>query len=290
MKRGARIGLYPAAMQTNRIITITLFSSLALASGCALEDDEMLDDVETSTTEQAFSALWTYSWGDTKYSYADLGPATGRGCFMSGVAGYLSTNKFPEGDSQAGAGVSVDANNHYRIYVDPAFNVTLQTWARCANGGGLTQELTWRAGQPAKILAPVTAKRRCFLTRLTTGRDNQFAHGGFRSTLDNVWIANDGTNWYINGSVDGLVWASARCMDVTEDLGQFWGYSTPGTSNVWPLVPATPGATCFLTQVTGQLTASNDWVQGPYVSHNTGYNFYDFNTKNGTGGRVRCVR
>jgi hypothetical protein len=280
-------------METNQMKRITfvgMFCSLALA-GCTLEpEDGAGEDVETSSAEQAFSANWNYSWGDTKFSTADLGPAAGRTCFMSGVAGYLTTNNFPEGDSQAGAGVYIDASNHYRIYVDPAFTATLQTWARCANAAGQTAELTWRSGQPKTILAPVTANRRCFLTSLTTGRDGQFAHGAFQSTLDNVWVANDGVNWYVTGSVDGLVWAKARCIDVTEDLGQFWGYSTPGNTNVWPLVPATSGATCFLTQVTGQLTASNDWVQGPYVSYNQGYNYFDFNTKNGTGGRVRCVR
>jgi len=271
------------------LITATLFASLV--AGCIQEGgDDALEDVETGTAEQAFSALWTYSWGDTKPNSADLGPAGGRGCFMSGIAGRVTVNAFPTGDSQAGAGVYIDGNNHYRIYVDPALPATLQTWVRCANGSSLTPELTWRTGQPAKILAPVTAKRRCFLTSITTGRDNEFPYGGFKSTLDNVWIANDGTNWYVKGSVDGLVWASARCMDVTEDLGEFWHYSSFDTTPPRPLVPASNGATCFLTQVTGQLTAFNDWVQGPYVSYNAAYNYYDFNAKNGTGGRVRCVR
>jgi hypothetical protein len=279
----------------NRIATASMLSVLVFASGCALDTDgetgdETGDDVETSSVEQAFSSLWYYSWGDTKLSSADLGSATGRACFMSGVAGYLTVNNWPEGEGQAGAGVYIDANNHYRIFVDPAFTATLQTWVRCAGSTSLTTEKTWRSGDAPTILAPVTTNRRCFITKLTTGRDNEFSHGAFQSTLDNVWVTNDGTNWYINGNVDGLVWVRARCMDVNEDLGQFWGYSSPGNTNVWPLVQATNGATCFLTQVTGKLNAANDWVQGPYVSHNAAYNFYDFNTKNGTGGRVRCVR
>lgn len=276
-----------------RIAIAGMLCSFVFASGCALDaEDETPEDLETSTTEQAFTGLGTWSWGDTKYSYADMGSASGWACFMSGVAGYLTVNQFPEGDSQAGAGVSIDANNHYRIFVDPAFTATLQTWVRCANKNYATSEVTWRTGDPPKYLTSATLypNRRCFITRVTTGRDNTYPHGAFQSTLDNVWISSSNGNWYLNGSVSGLVWVHARCIDVTQDLGQFWGYSTPGNTNVWPLVQATNGATCFLTQITGQLNASNDWEQGPFVSYNAGYNYYDFNTKNGTGGRVRCVR
>lgn len=267
---------------------MTLGVSCVLVSACVASEAEE-DGVDLSETDQAFTGNWNYSWGDTKFSTADLGSAVGRTCFMSGVAGYLTVNNFPEGDSQAGAGVYVDANNHYRIFVDPAFEATLQTWVRCVNVSGTTEQ-TWRAGQPKKLLGAVTANRRCFITKLTTGRDGSFPHGAFNTTSDNVWVTNDGSNWYIDGNVFGLVWVSARCIDVTQDLGQFWGYSIPGNTSVWPLVQATNGATCGLTQVSGQLNSPNDWVAGPYVSYNAGYNFFDFNTKDGTGGRVRCVR
>lgn len=267
-----------------------------LAAGCMTELDEQADGsaaevLEVSETEQAFSSNWSYSWGDTKYSKADIGTTAGRACFLSGVAGYLTTNKFPEGSSQNGAGVTINAaTNRYEIFVDPAFTgVTLQTWARCVNSTSLTAEVVWRSGQPKAILAPVTANRRCFLTRLTTGRDNQFDHGGFQSMLDGVWIANDGANWYLHGSQSGLVWARARCMNVTEDLGQFFGWANEGTSNTVALIPATNGATCLLTQVSGKLNTSNDWEAGPFVSYNSAYNYFDFKLKNG-GGRVRCVR
>jgi hypothetical protein len=266
------------------------------ATGCMTEADGATDgdgdQAAVAEAEQALTGNGSYSWGDTKYSYADIGSGAGRACFMSGIAGYLTTNKFPEGTTQAGAGVDLDpATNRYKIYVDPAFSgVTLQTWARCANASNITPEVTWRAGQPKAILAPVAGTRRCFITSLTTGRDGEFPHGGFQSLNDGVWVGNDGTNWYINGSQSGLVWASARCIDVTEDLGQFYNWANEGTTNTRALVPATSGATCFLTQVSGKLTTSNDWEAGPHVVYNAAYNYFDFTSKNGNGGYVRCVR
>lgn len=277
------------------VLPVAMFAISSV--GCMSDMDGQAEEggaeaATVSEAQQAFSGNGSYSWGDTKYSKADIGTAVGRACFMSGVAGYLTTNKFPEGKSQAGAGVALDsATNRYYIYVDPAFTgVTLQTWARCVSTSSATAEVTWRSGQPKAILAPVTANRRCFLTQLTTGRDGQFDYGGFGSLNDGVWIQNDGANWYIHGSQSGLVWASARCIDVTEDLGQFFGWSNEGTSNTAPLVASENGATCFLTQVSGKLTATNDWDAGPRVTFNAGYNFFDFQTKNGNGGRARCVR
>ena len=264
------------------------------SAGCLTELDGQ-DESEAANVEeaeQAFSGSWSYSWGDTKYSKADLGTADNRACFLSGIAGFLTTNTFPEGGLQAGAGVEIDPiTNQWTLYVDPAFTgVTLQIWARCISTTSLTPSATWRAGQPRQLLAPVTANRRCFFTEMTTGRDDELPHGGFQSALDNVWIANDGFHWYIDGSTSGLVWATAACIDVTEDLGSFFGYAPEGSSGATRLAPATDGAACFLTQLTGKLDATGDWVQGPYVAYNTTSSAFDLKYKNGSGGRARCVR
>jgi hypothetical protein len=270
----------------------------ALTAGCVeAPDGDAPDDATppaieaTATAEQAFTGTWSYSWGDTKYSRADLGTAVNRACFMSGVAGYLTVNKFPEGHSQAGAGVGIDAaTNRWYIYVQPAFTATLQTWARCVSTTTLTPEVTWRAGQPKKLLAAATPNRRCFFTNLRTGRDNEFDHGGFQSAYDQVFISSDGANYYIDGDQSGLIWASARCFDVTEDQGQFFNFALPGNTITVAMRPEANGNTCGLTQVAGRLTASNDWENGLIVKYNSMYDYFDLQAKNNTGGRARCVR
>jgi hypothetical protein len=303
LKQIAGTALYPLAAEIHhsgnrdefmfKTMASLVFPVALLAGGCIDEAPVDQSNAHTGESVQAFSSNWSYSWGDTKFSKADIGTAVGRGCFLSGIAGYLTTNKFPEGNSQAGAGVQLNAvTNHYEIYVAPAFTATLQAWVRCVNSTTLTPEMTWRTGDAKKFLALATPNRQCFLTSLTTGReaDDGIAHGGFASTLDQVWISNDSGSFYLQGSQSGLVWAKARCTDFTQDFGASYGFANTGSSGVTPLEPATNGTNCFLQQVQGQLTAANDWVNGPYISYNAGYNYFDFNYKNGTGGRARCMR
>jgi hypothetical protein len=275
-------------------ICAVLFASLI--PGCVADADQQ-GDVEIEGTgsdpsyDPFFAANWNYSWGDTKYSFADIGTAVNRACFMSGVAGYLTTNKFPEGTSQADAGLHVNTStNHWELAVAPAITGTLGTWARCVDSTTLTAEVTWRSDLGRKVIAPATAARRCFLTHLTTGRDSLNAHGGFQASSDRVTIYSDGVNWYLDGNQSGLVWASARCIDVTQDLGEIPGSAPAGATNTTQLVAATNGATCMLTEVTGKLTALNDWENGPFVNYNAATNYFELKTKNDTGARVRCAR
>jgi len=52
----------------------------------------------------AFSGNWSYAWGDTKYSYADMGTTNNRTCFLSGVTGDLVLRHSVRAvDSQASA-------------------------------------------------------------------------------------------------------------------------------------------------------------------------------------------
>jgi len=264
--------------------------------GCVDEElDTELDEVNTSTEEQEFGSNWNYSWGDTKYNTLDIGSAHNRACFLSGVAGYLTTNTWPAGGSQAGVGVVLDSsipfNLRWKLYVDPAMPLPLQAWARCVSTtSGFTAEATWRSGQPPKFLAAKAPGRQCFLTQLTTGRDGQFEHGGFRNTGDTAYVYEDADGWKIYGyQYGGLVWAHARCIDVTVDQGETYHVAPLGQSDVTPLEAQANGNNCFLTQVTGKLDVG-DWVQGPFIAYNAAYNFFDLHTKNGSGGRAGCAR
>jgi hypothetical protein len=193
--------------------TSTALVIAILSTGCLTEPTD-LDDLDAPATASDGATL-----RDTRYATADLGPAAGRACFLSGVAGYLTTAGQPETGSQTGAGAVLDLmTNHWQLYVDPASaGATLQASARCAPAAHLTAEVTWRTGDHPQLLAPVTATRRCFFTELTTGRDGEYPRGAFQSEHDGVWIDNDGTDWYIDGSASGLLWAAARCIDVTGD-------------------------------------------------------------------------
>lgn len=192
---------------TSTALVIAMFST-----GC-LTEIEGQDDLEPPDAVPHTATL-----RDTQYRTVDLGTIEGRACFLSGVAGYLTTSDRPETSAQTGAGVLMDPlTNHWLLYVDPASTgESLQASAACASTASLTTEALWRAGAPRRLLAPVTATRRCFFTELTTGRDVDFAHGAFQAARDTVWIANDGADWYIDGNTAGLAWAAARCIDLDD--------------------------------------------------------------------------
>jgi len=236
----------------------------------------------------AFSGNWNYSWGDTKYSFASIGTASGRTCFLSGMTGNISPFSVNQFGGQTGVGVRINGNNNYELYVD-SDGGALGVYARCVNSAaGRTAEVTWRTGQAAKVLGAVTANRRCFLTSITTS--NQYGdNSGFRYGSDYVRVWKDSTNWYVGGIQSGTVWGSARCMDVNEDHGGWqWIAGDPGTRKD-PLAYNPGGVTCLLTGVGGRFN-KNDWADGAFVTYEAGVNQFFMNTKNGKTGWVNCVK
>lgn len=267
----------------------TALSVGILLSGCMTEVDGQEENsaAHESETEQAFTGNWNYSWGDTKYSFANIGTSINRTCFMSGLAG----NIIPAGSTgQTGAGVRINASGNYEIFVD-SDGGALNTFARCVNtSSGRTAEITWRTGDAAKQLGAVAAGRRCFLTRVTTSNAYPSEGGhGFQYNSDYVRVWQDGFNWWIGGVQSGVVWATARCINVNADYGSWqWVAGDPGTRK--DQLSSNPGGvTCLLTGVGGHFN-DNDWVDGAYVSYDEGINQFYMNTKDGHTGWANCVK
>jgi hypothetical protein len=258
-------------------------------AGCMTEpgDGGADGDDNVGEAQQAFTANWNYSWGDTKYSFANIGTSTNRTCFMAGLAGNINP---ASSTGQTGAGVHINAGGDYEIYVD-SDGGALNTFARCVNTSvGRTAEVTWRTGQAAQQLGAVAAGRRCFLTSVTTSNAYPSEGGhGFRFNSDYVRVWQDGFNWWVGGVQSGVVWATARCINVSVDHGGWeWIAGDPGTRQ--DALSGNPGGvTCLLTGVGGHFN-DNDWVDGAYVSYNAGINQFYMNTKNGHTGWANCVQ
>ena len=267
--------------------TITTFAfALVLGAGCMTDspEDELgeLDQEVTGHTGHVLSG--------TEDDTMSLGSTSGRACFLSGVAGNITTWPFPQGGLSAGVGIRQNGGN-WELFINTLFSgQKITAWARCINNNTLTAPVTWSTNQPPAVVAPVAAGRYCFLTEVTTSRVG-FAHGAFQSPGDSVAVASNGTNWVLSGSVIGKVTATARCITVAQNLGLFFNWANPGSSNTQPMVPSEDGAVaCFLTQLAGEIDDGSDWWQGMYVKHNTSYFYYDSIAKGGTGGRFRCVK
>jgi hypothetical protein len=240
----------------------------------------------------AFTGNWNYSWGDTKYSFASIGTANDRTCFMSGMTGDLQPFNDPTNVSigdMASVGVKINSTifgSYYTIYVD-SDGGALGVYARCVNtAAGRTAEVSWQTGQAAKVLGAVTAKRRCFLTQI--GTSNVTDDNGFRFGSDYVRVWKDNSNWYLGGVQSGTAWAAARCIDVNVDHGNWqWIAGDPGTRKD-PLAYNPGGVTCFLTGVGGRFDKS-DWADGAFISYNALVKKFYMNTANGKTGWANCV-
>jgi hypothetical protein len=247
--------------------------------GCADTGGSGQSDVGETT--QAFSANWSYSWADSKNTFINIGSSTNRTCFLSGLAGNLT----PVGSNgQSGAGLQISPMGDYFMYLESGGGL-LNVVARCMNTSvGRTAEVVWKTGDPSHLLGSVTASRRCFLTSVTT--TNQ-GGPGFVSDSDNVRVWQDGSNWWLGGSQSGVVWATARCIDVSADLGNWlWVAGDPG-SRQDPLASDPGGVSCLLTGVGGHFN-DNDATDGAYISEDSAQ--FHMNTKNGHSGWANCVQ
>src|SRR3954470_4963894 len=151
-----------------KLSMIALFTTPLAA--CATMEEPGDDDEHLEATEQAFTGNWSYSWGDTTTSSADIGTSVGRTCFLAGIGGHLRPiGAYLFGGTQypAMAGVRKKANGNYEIYVQPEAGHHLIAFARCVNTAANRVEVTWTSTQQAsggdKIIGSSAGGRQCFL-------------------------------------------------------------------------------------------------------------------------------
>jgi len=237
---------------------------LAFGAGCAAQTEETEPTEENvGTVSQAFSGGFA-DWGVTQPSNLNLPeyPTSTHTCFLTGVFGNLDSH-----------------NDTVNVALRPSIGGTPQTWMLSVNpdsGSPLrgqaacvknvinrTPEMTFFSGQGAKKLGagePEFPNRRCFLTAIRSrihdaSQPNDFADANDRLAVQQNSVTKD---WYLIGS--GRAAGSARCIDVTEDLG-VGAYYGPGT---WEIMDHASGRRCFLADVRGAFTA-NDFNNGVSV-------------------------
>jgi hypothetical protein len=243
---------------------------------------------------------WFYSWGTTNGPDANLGPADDRTCFLSGVAGNLNA-----GDNSYGPGwpskaqVSIynggwwlRASGGGNWAGNPIGNPVL-AHAVCINTvAGRTPNVKWQSDWGPTLVAPVTPKRRCFLTGVW-GVGASWMDGD-----DYVRVTNDGTNWWIDGAVNTSQlgsshgYASAMCVDMpTGTSVSSWTWYTNDPGSWTPNVGYdSTGMACALTGVQGHFTA-NDWTDGALINWPSSFpGYWKVALKNGKKAWVTCMQ
>jgi hypothetical protein len=265
-------------MTMNRVLLVL---AVCGTTACSVETRSGSTDDVFAESQEAFTGNWNFSWGVTQPSSITLVSATSNTCFLSGMVANLQA-------VTTGNIISASVNRsptNYTLSVNPDGN-PLGAYARCVNSvAGRTSEAFWQTGDLPRVIAPVTANRRCFLTGIAVIRD-QPSPRGFRFNADNVRVTVQGSNWVLSGSQSGHALARASCLDVNQDMGSWLWVAGSGTRKD-PLATNTGGVTCYLTGIGGDFS-SNDWSNGAFITEENGQFF--MNTKAGKSGWATCVR
>jgi hypothetical protein len=248
-----------------------------LLAGCGGALDPGGQTVGEATA--AFSGNWYYSWSTDTNDEVDIGSSANRTCFLTGMSG----------NPQVDVAVRIADFSPYDYLLDVDTNENGRFgagFAACINSSaGRTAEKYWVAGQPAVVLAPVAAGRRCFLTGVSPD-------GGFIADGDSVQVFHDSANWYLGGfqsATHNWVDARARCIDVSVDEGHWEWIAGETGSRKDELAYNSGGVNCFLTGLAGRFNQP-DATDGAFITYESGLNQYFMNTKNGKSGWAQCVK
>ncbi|MCY1002884.1 hypothetical protein OWM54_37630 [Myxococcus sp. MISCRS1] len=260
----------------------------AFAVGCGVEQEAPGTEgaaapvaEETGETTQAVGVENAYWWGTTAngYTSTNIGPTTGRTCFLSGLQGNLK----PAVAGRWATGGVLQSAGDYILFVSHNNSKALGVGVQCIyTSAGRTTEMSWAQGQAARLLGAVTAQRRCFLTQVT-------ASGGFASNSDYVRVWNDGLNWYLGGNLSGAGGGRAVCVNVPEDHGGWlWIAGDPGGFTE-TLAYNPGGVACALSGVGGKFD-DNSFTDGVSVDYNAGTRYWEMSVMNGKRGWGNCVK
>jgi hypothetical protein len=269
-----------------------VLSMVVGAAACDVGPDDLgqedVDQVEQAATWGAFASWAREDNLPTSANRADIGPDANMTCFLSGVAGNLSSSygaQTPAGSLYTGASSRVYRSGG-RWYIE-AFTGSgtekIKTNAMCVNiTAGRTATFGWAGGAATKML-PATPGRRCFLTEVSNSA-MYYYDDAFTVLTDEVRVWSDGLNWYIGGN--GNAQGAASCIDVSADVGE-WNWAN-GTTNI-AYNDMNPGTQCFLTGVRGRFR-SNDWSNGVNINYNAGLNQYTLSASSGKRAWARCIK
>jgi hypothetical protein len=248
-------------------------------------------------------ARWFYSWGEATGPDADLGPDTDRTCFLSGVAGILQIDyhcSIPDCNNGSMAGV-YRSNGHWYLRAHNPTPWPVNARAICIGTvANRTDPVTWSSGAAAVPVAPVTANRQCFLTKVTGGSENWVYEGeGVGLVRKNNPLALNATWWYLTGTVSADLFtgdkatASAACVDMPAGttVTSFDPPAVPDPgSHTTNLVYDSAGALCGLRGVSGPFVGDS-WTDGALISWPASFpGTWTLSLTNGKGAHVTCMQ
>ncbi len=173
-----------------------------------------------------------WSWSSaTERSSVDLGSASNKTCFLSGVGGTLANGDPVFG--VAGAYISIDANNHYQLVVDAGQSANqAEAHATCLfiAPSSATPSPVTTTGNTQVMVAQAVPGRQCFLTGIVS------RWTALSSADAKIEVSIIGSNWVLVNSGlpvnDNSVDSFAQCVDLPNTTAVFQENNWTGTFTV----------------------------------------------------------
>jgi hypothetical protein len=278
------------ALSTRRPFVLGLGVLVLGATGCALEAGDEFSDgsdgEEIASSEQAFTGINSVIHTATTTTSIPLGTTSGRACFLAGISGRLATMD----RVRHGAAITSNGTN-YSVTLRTSGGAKIAAGTMCVQPvRGLTSPVSWSSALSAsKVVAPITANRRCFLTKIEAIPGDFVGTPPFNNVDDHVAVVQQNGNWVLTGDTrNGNVEAEARCLDISADRSAFTVVGDGGFRSVG-LAFSRPGlGACMLTRVKGGFLAQNDAQDGVQIVWN-GSNRWFMQVKGFKTGSAWCV-
>ncbi len=260
----------------------SLLVPFALLSGCVddptLSDDpDELGETAQEVTSTALSSF-TCSSSSPPCNF-NLGTATNRACFLSGIRG------------AAAGSLSVIGSNgtDYILTVyAPSNGVPITVTTTCVIPASNVTSTLWNTnfGVPSVQIPNTTASTRCFLSKFSSQA------GGLTNYNDSIrtWRDSNG-NWFLGGTRQtGYLSGGAICFDGATNKGEWsWGQAVPGSITGNLASNAGGGVACGLTELGGVFT-TNAGSDGVHLGFNSAANQWIWTLVNFKHAFANCIK
>jgi hypothetical protein len=235
-----------------------------------------VDEAPSEPEPIAFSVEGAYSLTTHSSASLDLGPSSGRSCFLTGVGGWLK----PDFSIRIR-----DVNGEY--WLDVSTELVIKATARCVDGGH-TAEVSQASGG-STVIAAMQPARRCFLTGLTS----TYVSGNFVNFYypnDGFDITNDGSTWSLTARMESgepSATGFARCFDGTMDEGGVGVRVGVGQSETIGMTSEV-GAACGLQTLEGAIRGTTD--DGVFITRDSTTKQYSLTVDDNKYGVAGCIK
>lgn len=267
---------------TTAMMKAGLAMVLCAAGGCALEDNEAIDEGEAA---QAVSSFGIWSWGcsGSLPCSLDLGLAAGQTCFLAGVEGNLQNpGGAPSGVQVLRANVANSSALHWGLQITPNSH-PVAGQAVCIPGN-MVSSGQWHSGQASVNLGPTADGRRCYLTGIRNTN-------GMTSASHAVEVRVSGASWILTGNLPAStdVTANAVCVVTAQRFNDFAIVAGEGSSFLDQTIQTGDNLACGLRKLGGHFT-SNSFSSGAWIEYDNAGPSWSLNVVDGKQAVTYCVK